>query len=337
MVAGQHLVDIEQNLDRVADLAHTEDEVRIDRRSESGRFLDAVAGNVQDFLDAIDNDPHAARAIFLDDFNDNNTALLGDFGGLHTELGAKVDDRDDLAAQIDDAFDVVRRLGHSGDIDIADDLTDFENLQAILLGAKRERQILAFLVHEFLIQLFDCGFSHHATPYHWSKPIPLRTTRRKDLPRLCRRGLPVQCQMCGLILRRVEHALTDIVSLLLNPFASPAARVQSVEALCVLARLVAKTNQSIPMSLFGHRSAGAAQFARDCLQIHRPVGLADKADLVFAPLGHFGLELQRDRPGLDRQQGPPQPTGHLVTAAHAIRVSQIPVLPLAPEFYLAKL
>ena len=45
--------------------------------------------------------------------------------------------------QIDDPLDVVRRLRHGRDIDVADDLPHLEDLQTELLFRQGKRQILA--------------------------------------------------------------------------------------------------------------------------------------------------------------------------------------------------
>ena len=64
--------------------------------------------DVQDLLDAVDDDAGVELAAGLGDLDDDDAGLLGDLGGLHAELGAQIHDRDDLAAQVDDALDVAR-------------------------------------------------------------------------------------------------------------------------------------------------------------------------------------------------------------------------------------
>ncbi len=65
--------------------------------------------------------------------------------GGELELGAQVENWDDFAPEIDDAFDVGRHPGHRRDGTEADNLPDAENRQSIGLLAQRERQVAAGL------------------------------------------------------------------------------------------------------------------------------------------------------------------------------------------------
>jgi len=51
----------------------------------------------------------------------------------HPEPQSQIDDRNHRASQIDQAFDVRRRLRHSRDLSDQDDLLDFGDLDAVLL------------------------------------------------------------------------------------------------------------------------------------------------------------------------------------------------------------
>jgi hypothetical protein len=54
------------------------------------------------------------------------------------ELDAHVDDRHDDAAQIDHAFDELRRIGDTRHVVVAADFLHLENVDAVLFGAERE-------------------------------------------------------------------------------------------------------------------------------------------------------------------------------------------------------
>jgi len=64
----------------------------------------------------------------------------------HPHLQTQVHHRDDLPTQVDDAIDVRQRPRNRRDLHHPDDLTDLEDLQAVLLPGQHEGQVLACLV-----------------------------------------------------------------------------------------------------------------------------------------------------------------------------------------------
>ncbi len=82
----ENAVDVEEDFDGGADLAHAEDKVA--RNAEAGRFLDVFVGDVEDFGDAIDDDAGGTLALFVLDLDDDDACLLGACGGFHSELPA---------------------------------------------------------------------------------------------------------------------------------------------------------------------------------------------------------------------------------------------------------
>jgi len=58
-------------------------------------------------------------------------------------LRAEVNDRDDFAAEVDDALHVVWDLGDWGDGEEADDFPDFEDRDAVGFAAEEEGQVFA--------------------------------------------------------------------------------------------------------------------------------------------------------------------------------------------------
>ena len=91
-------------------------------------------------------------------------------------LRPQVDDRDDLAAEIDDALDVVRRPRHGRDLHVADDLADLEDLQAVFLGPESKAQVLAAFRHAVdsppMLDLACCTHESHLSIMNlWIPPV----------------------------------------------------------------------------------------------------------------------------------------------------------------------
>ena len=75
--------------------------------------------------------------------DDDDAGLCGHFGLGHVEFPSQVDDRNDLAAQVDDATDIGRHLRHGRDGNIADDLAHLQHLHAVGLALQGEREVFA--------------------------------------------------------------------------------------------------------------------------------------------------------------------------------------------------
>ena len=148
IVPRQDLVDVEQDFDAVADLAHPENEVGVDGGAELRGLLDVFAGDVEDFLDTVHDNAHVGRASFLCDLDDDDAGLFRCGGCLHAELGPKVNHRNDLPAKVDHPFDIRRCPRYGGDVHVTDDLADLEDFQAELLVGEGKGEILALLVRE---------------------------------------------------------------------------------------------------------------------------------------------------------------------------------------------
>ena len=110
----------------------------MDTGAEAWRILDVRFGNRHDFTDAIDDDAGLDTTHLHDDDAAVFAAVV-----IHAELGSEVRDRNDLAAQIDDATHEFRHAGHARDRLHADDLVHFQNLETILFVGEKEGEVLA--------------------------------------------------------------------------------------------------------------------------------------------------------------------------------------------------
>ena len=72
------------------------------------------------------------------DVQDDHDGLVVVLDAAQMELDAHVDDRHDDAAQIDHAFDELRRIGDARHVVVAADFLHLENVDAVLFGAERE-------------------------------------------------------------------------------------------------------------------------------------------------------------------------------------------------------
>ena len=95
-----------------------------DRRS----FLDVLFLDVHDLADGV-HDQAGGRSIQLDD---HDPAVFLVIIGRHAEPRAGIDDGQDVAAEIGDAFDVARCLGHRGDLGQSHDFLDGADVKAEL-------------------------------------------------------------------------------------------------------------------------------------------------------------------------------------------------------------
>jgi hypothetical protein len=80
------------------------------------------------------------------ELDDDDAILFVRFEGLFSESLAQIDDRNDPAAKVDDAFDVVRRVRNRRDLGNADDFANDGNREPKRLPANAEADDLEFLV-----------------------------------------------------------------------------------------------------------------------------------------------------------------------------------------------
>src|SRR2546421_11011409 len=80
-------------------------------------------------------------------FNDKNAILLLECRMLFAETLAQVHHRNDLAAQVDHALEIVRSVGHSGNLRHADDLVQGSDGHAIGLASHPKAHDMEFTAH----------------------------------------------------------------------------------------------------------------------------------------------------------------------------------------------
>src|SRR3954470_6793947 len=133
--AGEDALGVEQDDQAVVDLGDG-----LDRRAAGGG--DRVELGVldgEDLLDVVDDDAgHVGGGL-----DDHDLAALGGVAGLDAETGSQVVDRDDLAAQADDAADPAGLGGDGAGLGVADDLVHLTYRQRVLLATEREDDELA--------------------------------------------------------------------------------------------------------------------------------------------------------------------------------------------------
>src|SRR3954470_5680373 len=133
--AGEDALGVEQDDQAVVDLGDG-----LDRRAAGGGDrIELGVLDGEDLLDVVDDDAgHVGGGL-----DDHDLAALGGVAGLDAETGSQVVDRDDLAAQADDAADPAGLGGHGAGLGVADDLVHLTDRQRVLLATEREDDELA--------------------------------------------------------------------------------------------------------------------------------------------------------------------------------------------------
>ena len=93
------------------------------------------------------------------DYQDSIAFVGGD--GNFAESLPQIEDRDNLASQIDDAFDVVWSIGHSGDFGHAHNLAQCGDGHAVSFPAHLEADYVQFAIHEL------SGWSRRRLSLRW--------------------------------------------------------------------------------------------------------------------------------------------------------------------------
>ena len=127
--AREKALGVEEDHEPVADLGDRVDRVRAGGRDR----LELVGARGQDLLDLVDHDADLAGARL----DDHDLAGLR-VAGSELEPCGQVEDRDDLAAQADDAADPRDLGGHGTRLGEADDLAHRRDGEGVLLRAEAE-------------------------------------------------------------------------------------------------------------------------------------------------------------------------------------------------------
>src|SRR3954447_21863095 len=129
----EQALGVEQDHEAVADLRDRLDRLQVGRR----HGLELLGGDGEDLFDVADDDAGLARAGLDDDD-------LAEFGVVSSDADARgeVVDRDDLAAQADDAADPRHVRSDGAGLGETDDLVDRPDRERVLLRAEREHDEL---------------------------------------------------------------------------------------------------------------------------------------------------------------------------------------------------
>ena len=110
--------------------------------------FDLALRNVEYFRHGIDDDTYLKMFVvaLLAHLDNDDARLFGVRNRFHPELQSKLDHRDDLSSKVDHTFDVFWRLWQRCDVDDADDLSNFEDLDAVFLVHETKREKLVFIL-----------------------------------------------------------------------------------------------------------------------------------------------------------------------------------------------
>ncbi len=99
---------------------------------------------MSDFFDGIDDEADLGCFVVVGgDFGDDDAGEFGVFDVFDTEFNSEVDNGDDFAAEVDNAFGVFWHLRDGGDVLHADDFEDFEDGDAVGFFADTEGEVFA--------------------------------------------------------------------------------------------------------------------------------------------------------------------------------------------------
>src|SRR5208283_1956488 len=116
------------------DLPDTGDDVEGGLSHDHGRSVDLVSRHADNLARGVHYHPDRSAIHLRDDYPSHRRV----FAGLQTEPFAEVDDRYDIAPQIDDSLHTRRGLWQPGDLPRTDDLLHPKELQAVFLLADPE-------------------------------------------------------------------------------------------------------------------------------------------------------------------------------------------------------
>src|SRR4029077_7469836 len=116
----QDLCQLDQDDQPVFQFADAGDVIQFALFEDIRRVFDVAGGHLKDLRRGIDDESDQ----FAFHFSDQDTVLFVLIDLFFAEAFAQVDDGDDLAAKVDDAFNVIGRVRNRGDLRNAHDLMD---------------------------------------------------------------------------------------------------------------------------------------------------------------------------------------------------------------------
>src|SRR5580704_16296094 len=142
---SQQLVHIEQHHQAPRNFSQPGDAVQSALLKNRWRSFDRFGRNLQDLRGRIDDEPGESSAML-----DHQDAILffQHRPGLPEAL-AQVHDRDDFSAQIDHAFEIVRRIRHGGDLGHAHNFVQRGDRHAVGLASYLKAHDMKFTTHAY--------------------------------------------------------------------------------------------------------------------------------------------------------------------------------------------
>src|ERR1044071_5965493 len=115
--------------------------LRVQRSAEFRRRFDALVGERYDVGHAVHHDPDGA----LQNAENDHRRVVTIFDVFQAELDAQIDDRNDVAAQIDHALDEVGRIRDPRHGVVAADFPYLENVDTVFFASEGKRKKFALL------------------------------------------------------------------------------------------------------------------------------------------------------------------------------------------------
>ena len=124
LVVRQHSADVEQYYQTITQLAHATNEVSTDAITETGRWLDLVAIELQHFIDCIDHHTDDLETATTGNLQNHDAGPRTNDRGVAAKAQPKVDHGHHCTTQVDHAEDTRRHHRHTGQPAVLDDFTD---------------------------------------------------------------------------------------------------------------------------------------------------------------------------------------------------------------------
>ncbi len=142
---SQQFAHVEQHDQASCDLAQSRHAVQAAFLKHCRRSFHGVGWNLQDFGSRIDDQPGQPAGVL----DHQNAILFPQRGLLFSETLAQVHDRNDLAAQVDHALQIVGRVGHGSDLGHPHDFVQGSDGHAIGLASHLKAHDMEFTAHDF--------------------------------------------------------------------------------------------------------------------------------------------------------------------------------------------
>ena len=156
IMVGENFVDIQDEEEFLPRLGHTAEKIDVDIGAECRRRHYILGWQFGDLAYRVGDNTHDDSFLPELRLDDNDTTAVGYGTRGQTEFEGEIDDRDHVAAKVDDTTDGLRCLGNLGENAVRDDFFHLKDTDGVLLLGQLKRQILRLLE-------FFCRFIHEAS------------------------------------------------------------------------------------------------------------------------------------------------------------------------------